>query len=186
MRELAPGKRVLNLFAYTCGFTVAAAAGKATRTTSVDASRGVLDWGAENMEQNGLAGAHHAMVDEDVFDWLKLANKRGERYDLVVLDPPSYATTKSSRFSAAQDLPIWPREHWGFWRREAACWRAPTTAGSSFSSFASKCQGWTTIQTDGRPESRTSPIPLIFLRPPGGSAAEDRPYHSGVGKFIAT
>jgi len=105
VRELAPGKRVLNLFAYTCGFTVAAAAGKATRTTSVDASRGALDWGAENLEQNGLAGEHHAMYGEDVFDWLKLANKRGERYDLVVLDPPSYATTKSSRFSAAQDLP---------------------------------------------------------------------------------
>jgi len=105
VRELAPGKRVLNLFAYTCGFTIAAAAGGASRTTSVDASRGALDWGAANLEQNGLAGEHHALVDEDVFTWLKLANKRGERYDLIVLDPPSYATTKTSRFSAAQDFP---------------------------------------------------------------------------------
>ncbi len=105
VRELAPGKRVLNLFAYTCGFTVAAAAGRATRTTSVDASRGALAWGAENLEQNGLSGEHHTFVDEDVFSWLKLANKRGDRYDLVVLDPPSYATTKTSRFSAANDLP---------------------------------------------------------------------------------
>jgi 23S rRNA (cytosine1962-C5)-methyltransferase len=105
VRELSPGKRVLNLFAYTCGFTVAAAAGGATRTTSVDASRGAVALGAENLEQNGFAGEHHALIDEDVFAWLKLANKRGERYDLVVLDPPSYATTKTSRFSAAQDLP---------------------------------------------------------------------------------
>jgi 23S rRNA (cytosine1962-C5)-methyltransferase len=105
VRELSPGKRVLNLFAYTCSFTVAAAAGGASRTTSVDASRGALAWGAENLEQNGFGGEHHALIDADVFDWLRLANKRGERYDLVVLDPPSYATTKSSRFSAAQDLP---------------------------------------------------------------------------------
>jgi 23S rRNA (cytosine1962-C5)-methyltransferase len=105
VRELSAGKRVLNLFAYTCGFTVAAAAGGASRTTSVDASRGALDWGAENLEQNGLTGEHHALVDQDVFGWLKLAIKRGERYDLVVLDPPSYATTKTSRFSAVDDLP---------------------------------------------------------------------------------
>jgi 23S rRNA (cytosine1962-C5)-methyltransferase len=105
VRELSAGKRVLNLFAYTCGFTVAAAAGGASCTTSVDASRGVLEWGAENLEQNGFAGEHHTFVDQDVFTWLKLAIKRGERYDLVVLDPPSYATTKTSRFSAADDLP---------------------------------------------------------------------------------
>jgi 23S rRNA (cytosine1962-C5)-methyltransferase len=105
VRELSAGKRVLNLFAYTCGFTVAAAAGGASRTTSVDASRGVLAWGSENLDQNGLGGDHHAFIDQDVFTWLKLAIKRGERYDLVVLDPPSYATTKTSRFSAAQDLP---------------------------------------------------------------------------------
>jgi len=43
------------------------------------------------------------MVDVDAFAWLKLAAKRSERYDLVILDPPSYATTKSSRFSAADD-----------------------------------------------------------------------------------
>jgi 23S rRNA (cytosine1962-C5)-methyltransferase len=105
VQELSAKKRVLNLFAYTCGFTVAAAVGGASRTTSVDASRGALDWGRENLEQNGLLGEQHAFVDQDVFAWLKLAIKRGERYDLVVLDPPSYATTKTSRFSAADDLP---------------------------------------------------------------------------------
>ena len=105
VRELAYGKRVLNLFAYTCPFTVAAAMGGARATVSVDASRAALAWGVENLEQNGIAPERHAMVDEDVFVWLKLAAKRTERYDLVVLDPPSYATTKTSRFSASQDFP---------------------------------------------------------------------------------
>jgi 23S rRNA (cytosine1962-C5)-methyltransferase len=105
VRDLARGKRVLNLFAYTCAFTVAAAAGKARSTVSVDSSPGVLVWGRENLEENGLAGPMHDMIDDDALVWLKRAAKRGERYDLVVLDPPSYATTKTSRFSAAEDYP---------------------------------------------------------------------------------
>jgi 23S rRNA (cytosine1962-C5)-methyltransferase len=103
VRELARGLRVLNLFAYTCAFTVAAAAGGARSTVSVDASKGALAWGVENLEANGLASPAHLMVDADAFDWLRMASKRNERYDLVILDPPSYATTKSSRFSAADD-----------------------------------------------------------------------------------
>jgi 23S rRNA (cytosine1962-C5)-methyltransferase len=103
VRELSAGKRVLNLFAYTCAFTVAAAAGGARQTVSVDASRGALAWGQENLRENRLDSPAHALVDADVFQWLKLAAKRGDRYDLVILDPPSYATTKTSRFSAADD-----------------------------------------------------------------------------------
>jgi 23S rRNA (cytosine1962-C5)-methyltransferase len=105
VRELSRGKRVLNLFAYTCPFTVAAAAGGARQTVSVDASRGALAWGVENLTQNGLPIEPHTMIDEDAFVWLKFAAKRQERFDLVVLDPPSYASTKTSRFSLADDLP---------------------------------------------------------------------------------
>jgi len=105
IRELAREKRVLNLFAYTCGFTVAAAAGGARATVSIDASKGVLAWGRENLEENGLSGSQHAFIDDDVLVWLKLAAKRNERFELIVLDPPSYATTKISRFSAEDDLP---------------------------------------------------------------------------------
>lgn len=102
-RELAGGKRVLNLFAYTCAFTVAAAAGGASRTVSVDASVGPLEEGQRNLEANGLFGPHHEMVATDALVWMQRVQKRGERFDLIVLDPPSFATTRSSRFSAASD-----------------------------------------------------------------------------------
>jgi 23S rRNA (cytosine1962-C5)-methyltransferase len=104
-RELAQGKRVLNLFAYTCGFTVAAAAGGAERTLSVDSSKGVLAWGADNLRANGFDLDRHELIDEDVFLWIKRARRRSERFDLVLLDPPSYATTHTSRFSAESDYP---------------------------------------------------------------------------------
>jgi 23S rRNA (cytosine1962-C5)-methyltransferase len=103
VRDLARGKRVLNLFAYTCGFTVAAAAGGAERTVSVDSARGVLGWGEQNLALNGLERGTHQFVDDDVFTWIKRARKRDERFDLVILDPPSFATTHASRFSAESD-----------------------------------------------------------------------------------
>ena len=103
VRDIARGKRVLNLFAYTCAFTVAAAAGGARATVNVDASKGPLDWGEENLRENALFSAAHEMIADDAVVWLKHAAKRGERFDLIVLDPPSYATTKTSRFSAAED-----------------------------------------------------------------------------------
>jgi 23S rRNA (cytosine1962-C5)-methyltransferase len=103
LRDVARGKRVLNLFAYTCAFTVAAAAGGARSSVNVDASKGPLEWGEENLRENALFSPAHAMIADDAVVWLKHAAKRGERFDLIVLDPPSYATTKTSRFSAASD-----------------------------------------------------------------------------------
>jgi 23S rRNA (cytosine1962-C5)-methyltransferase len=104
VRALARGKRVLNLFAYTCAFSVAAAAGGARSTVNVDAAKGALEWGLANLEENGLASSAHQMIADDALVWLKHAAKREERYDLIVLDPPSYATTKTSRFSATDDF----------------------------------------------------------------------------------
>lgn len=102
-RELAGGKRVLNLFAYTCAFTVAAAAGGAVRTVSVDASPGPLEEGRLNLQANGLDGPHHEMVAADALVYMRKAARRNERFDLIVLDPPSFATTRTSRFSAESD-----------------------------------------------------------------------------------
>ncbi len=90
VRQLA-SKRMLNLFAYTCSFSVAAAMGGA-HTTSVDLSGRSLARGRENFALNGLDPAAHRFDKDDAIDWLRRARRRKERYDLVVLDPPSFGT----------------------------------------------------------------------------------------------
>jgi 23S rRNA (cytosine1962-C5)-methyltransferase len=104
VRELAQGARVANLFAYTCAFTVAAALGGAARTVSVDASVAALERGRANLAHAGaLDRGEHVFVADDAFTWLARAARRGERFDLVVLDPPSYSSTKRGRFVADSD-----------------------------------------------------------------------------------
>ncbi|WP_437645175.1 class I SAM-dependent methyltransferase [Sorangium sp. So ce362] len=104
VRELARGARVLNLFAYTGAFTVAAVAGGARESVTVDVSRGAVAWARENLDAIGADAAAHVVVEADVFPWLKTAAQAGQRFDLIVIDPPSFATTKKSRFSAASDF----------------------------------------------------------------------------------
>jgi 23S rRNA (cytosine1962-C5)-methyltransferase len=104
VREMAAGARVANLFAYTCAFSVAAALGGAERIISVDASVSALERGRANMDHAGVPPRDtHAFVAEDAFTWLARAARRGERFDLVVLDPPSYSSTKRGRFVADSD-----------------------------------------------------------------------------------
>ena len=98
--ELAKGARVLNLFAYTGAFSVAAAKGGATTTLSVDASAPVCAWAERNLALVSADSRQHRAIAGDVFEVLKGMAKRGERFDLVILDPPSFSTTKASRFSA--------------------------------------------------------------------------------------
>lgn len=103
VRELSKGKRVLNLFAYTGSFSVVAALGGAEATTTVDVSRAVLDWARTNLERVGAQAADHACVETDVFDFLTRAKAKKEQWDVVVLDPPSFSTTKRSTWSAEDD-----------------------------------------------------------------------------------
>jgi 23S rRNA (cytosine1962-C5)-methyltransferase len=103
LRMPLAGKSVLNCFAYTCAFSVAAAKAGAV-TTSVDLSRRYLDWGRENFRVNGLDAAGHDFIFGDVFEWLKRFGKQGRQWDMVLLDPPTFSTTKGGRvFRAARD-----------------------------------------------------------------------------------
>ncbi len=103
VRAWAAGRRVLNCFAYTCGFGVAATAGGAARVLNLDLSKSVLARGQENYRANGFEPDPHDFVYGDVFDWLRRLVRRGDRFDLVILDPPGFSSTKSGRFSAARD-----------------------------------------------------------------------------------
>ncbi len=99
----AKGKRFLNLFCYTGAFTVHAAAGGAVGTTSVDLSNTYLSWLEENLRLNGLGGTQHELVRSDVTRWL--SQVRGRKWDLAVLDPPSFSASKKmeSTFDVQRD-----------------------------------------------------------------------------------
>jgi 23S rRNA (guanine2445-N2)-methyltransferase / 23S rRNA (guanine2069-N7)-methyltransferase len=97
LRELAPGRRFLNLFAYTGTATVYAAAGGARATTTIDMSRTYLDWARANLELNGFSGPLHQLVQADAVRWLEeqsAAGERGPRYGLIFLDPPTFSNSK--------------------------------------------------------------------------------------------
>lgn len=99
------GLTVLNLFSYTCAFGVVATAGGASRVLNIDTSRRVLDWGEENARLNGQPVDRYDYVAGDVFDWLGRLAKKGQGFDVVISDPPSFSTTRTARFSAARDYP---------------------------------------------------------------------------------
>jgi 23S rRNA (cytosine1962-C5)-methyltransferase len=94
VREGATERRVLNLFAYTGSFTVYAAAGGAASSTSVDLSNTYLAWARRNLQLNQLDGPRHGFVRADVFGYLEQARRQGERFDLIILDPPSFSNSK--------------------------------------------------------------------------------------------
>jgi 23S rRNA (cytosine1962-C5)-methyltransferase len=91
----ARDKRVLNLFAYTGSFTVYAACGGAQSTVTVDMSHTYQDWTARNLALNGIHDdVRHQRVADDVMAWLGAATYRRQRFDLIVLDPPSFSNSK--------------------------------------------------------------------------------------------
>jgi 23S rRNA (guanine2445-N2)-methyltransferase / 23S rRNA (guanine2069-N7)-methyltransferase len=95
VRDAARGTRMLNLFCYTGSFSVYAAAGGAQHTTSVDLSNTYLDWAQRNFVLNNLWSASHRLVRADVLDFLA-NHPRSERYDLAVVDPPTFSNSKST------------------------------------------------------------------------------------------
>ena len=121
VRELAEGARVLNLFAYTCGLGVAAAAGGAREVVNVDFSASALAIGAKNATLNGFGPPSMSFVQEDFFpvvrqlaglpvkgrgargrDYLRMAPRT---FDLIALDPPRWAKTPFGAVDVARDYP---------------------------------------------------------------------------------
>lgn len=95
IREQSEGKRFLNLFAYTGTFSVYAAAGGANETTTVDWSPTYVDWAKRNMALNGFTSVRHRFVRSDARQFVQ-SPYRGDRYDLVVIDPPTFSNSKRS------------------------------------------------------------------------------------------
>lgn len=93
--RLAPERRVLNLFSYSGGFSLYAAAGGAAHVVSVDSAPAAMADAARNFELNGLDPDAHEPVVSDAFEFLERAVSQARRFDLVVCDPPSFARDKS-------------------------------------------------------------------------------------------
>ena len=95
IRNEAEGKRVLNLFAYTCSVSVAAAKGGARQVDSVDLSNTYLEWGRINFALNGLA--EPSLIRDDALQFISRAAQQRLCWDIIVLDPPSFSNSKKMR-----------------------------------------------------------------------------------------
>jgi 23S rRNA (cytosine1962-C5)-methyltransferase len=93
------GKRVLNLFAYTGAFSVAAAASGASLVTSVDASPGYSEWAKSNFGVNRLNPKRHEFIVGDCLAVLDDLMRNNKKFDIILMDPPSFSTTAKSRFT---------------------------------------------------------------------------------------
>ncbi len=94
IRERVAGKHFLNLYCYTGSFTCYAAKGGASLSVSVDRSETAIRWVKENLDLNGLLDPKHILIQKDTLDFLANPNPPYRDFDIAVVDPPSYSTTK--------------------------------------------------------------------------------------------
>ncbi len=100
---LAMGKSLLNMFSYTAAFSVAAAMGGASQTTSVDLAKRSRELSQAHFQANGISTDEHRFIVMDVFEYFKYAKRKDLTYDVIVLDPPSFARNKKQTFSVTKD-----------------------------------------------------------------------------------
>lgn len=104
LRRLRP-KRLLNLFAYTCAFSVAAAV-EGAHCTSVDISAKALDWGRTHFTLNEISPADHLWYRQDALKMLPRLARQGRTFDAIILDPPTFSRNREGRvFRLENDLP---------------------------------------------------------------------------------
>lgn len=100
---LAAGKTLLNMFSYSAAFSIAATMGGAYQTTSVDLAKRSRELSQAHFKANGIESDEHQFVVMDVFDYFKYAKRKGLSYDIIILDPPSFARNKKQTFSVMKD-----------------------------------------------------------------------------------
>lgn len=107
VRQMAAGKDFLNLYCYTGSFSCYAAKGGARSTLSVDRSDTAISWAGENMALNGLGSETNVLVQAPTFDFLKQAADNNQTFDLAVVDPPSFSTSRDNNeeFDISRDHP---------------------------------------------------------------------------------
>ncbi|HPC59720.1 MAG TPA: pseudouridine synthase [Verrucomicrobiota bacterium] len=164
LNETGRNLEVLNTFAYTCAFSVCAARAGA-RVTSLDLSKKYLDWGRRNFSLNQLDPAAHDFIFGDAFDWLRRLDKKGRRFDLVLLDPPTFSQSKQSGvFRAARDYGRLVRSAAALLRPGGILFASSNAAGWAPEDFqktvlsALSAAGWAARQSHYVPQPPDFPI----------------------------
>lgn len=103
LKESQKGKKVLNLFSYTGSLSVAAGIGGAEQVTTLDLSKSTIEWAESNWKNANLNPEQGKFIYGDVFEWLPKLIKRGEQFDTILCDPPSFSRSKSGVFSTNRD-----------------------------------------------------------------------------------
>jgi 23S rRNA (cytosine1962-C5)-methyltransferase len=151
LQHLASQKKVLNLFAYTCGFSVAAAISGASEVTSVDLSSGFLKWGQQNFSLNELDPTLYNFFHSEAQLFLKGAIKRQRKFDLIVCDPPSFGRHKDGVFRLDQALP----------ELLNLCWQVLAPQGHLL--FSCNLEKWDREKLKQQIQKNLSPKPKIEL-----------------------
>jgi 23S rRNA (cytosine1962-C5)-methyltransferase len=107
LRNHSKQKSVLNLFSYTCGFSLAAALGGAAQVTSVDANKNALNWGRRNFELNGLETDRFTFLCRDNFTFLEQCRNKNTKFDVIISDTPSFMKREKKFFKIKTDLEAW-------------------------------------------------------------------------------
>jgi 23S rRNA (cytosine1962-C5)-methyltransferase len=149
----ARGWRVLNAFAYTGSLSVAAAKGGASHVTTLDLSKPTIQWARENWALNAFSEERGRFLAGDVFDWLPRLAKKQERFDCVILDPPSFARGTRGTFSTAKDLP----------RLHELAIEVLAPGGFLISSINSADVSWSRFEGDVTKAARTKRLELQIL-----------------------
>jgi 23S rRNA (cytosine1962-C5)-methyltransferase len=103
VRKNATDKSVLNLFAYTGGFSVNAALGKAKEVCTVDLSKNFIEWSKINFQLNGLDSQRFEFRVSDCLGFLRSLSKKDRKFDLIIVDPPSFSRSKDGVFRIEKD-----------------------------------------------------------------------------------
>ncbi|MBF0532069.1 MAG: class I SAM-dependent rRNA methyltransferase [Candidatus Omnitrophica bacterium] len=103
--SMAGGKKVLNCFAYTCSFGVYCRREAAASVVNVDISKKNLERGRVNYELNRIVAAPNEFIREDAAQYLRRAGKKDNRFDLIILDPPSFSRHEGKTFSVRKNMP---------------------------------------------------------------------------------
>ena len=105
IQALAKKKEVLNCFCYTSSFSIYTSLGGATKTTNIDLSKKAIEWSKNNFLLNQLDVNNHEFIIGDVWDWLRRFQKKERTFDVIIIDPPSFSTSKTTVFTVEKDIP---------------------------------------------------------------------------------